>query len=262
MDKSATNMASNTEENAQFTAENPANDHKTNTSQEVGLLQACLVENTGKNSLQSDASEASLLEVIPELTDKTVSIPTDDVSTRPKRSAKPSEKCIQNRTQSDRTKLEKLWRNTSNAVNKLQKTPDSVEQIKTHTSEVRSCFHQYDAASLSLLEFLATFNDSEHQKEYETVQKLSNNRNEYIHTAITEANQCKKELMSEINSSQRSRSSRQSTVSSTTARAVARAEATAALKKVHLQQWRSMRESASALEIQQQELALTKKKMN
>ena len=130
------------------------------------------------------------------------------------------------------------------------------------TPEVRSCFHQYDAASLSLLKFLATFNDSEHQKEYETVQKLSNNCNEYIHTAITEANQRKKELMSEINSSQRSRSSRQSTVSSTTARAVARAEATAALKKVHLQQWRSMRESASALEIQQQELALTQKKMN
>ena len=67
--------------------------------------------------------------------------------------------------------------------------------------------------------------------------------------------------MSEINSSQRSRSSRQSTVS-TTARGVARAEATAALKEVHLQQWRSMRESASALKIQQQELALTQKKMN
>ena len=75
MDKSATNMASNTNENAQFRAENPANDHKTNTSQEVGLLQACLVENTNKNSLQSDASEVSLLKVIPELTDKTYVYP-------------------------------------------------------------------------------------------------------------------------------------------------------------------------------------------
>ena len=73
-------MASNTDESAQFTAENPANDHKTNTSQEVGLLQASLVENTDKNSLQSDASEASLLEVIPELTDKTMSITAQTIS--------------------------------------------------------------------------------------------------------------------------------------------------------------------------------------
>ena len=63
-------MASNTDKNAQFTAENPANDHKMNTSQE--------------KLMRSDASEASLLEVIPELTDKTMSIPTDDVSTWPK----------------------------------------------------------------------------------------------------------------------------------------------------------------------------------
>ena len=42
---------------------------------------------------------------------------------------------------------------------------------------------------------------------------------------------------------------------------MARAEGTLALKTLHMQQWQSLQESASALEIQQQELALAQKKV-
>ncbi|CAB4036588.1 Hypothetical predicted protein, partial [Paramuricea clavata] len=109
--------------------------------------------------------------------------------------------------------------------------------------------------------FLANLSEPKHQKEYETLQKLVNNRSEYIHTVINEANERKKELLLEINSVHHSRISRSSATPSTAARALARAEATAALKKVEMQKWRSLRESQSAMEIQQQELALAQKKM-
>ncbi len=93
------------------------------------------------------------------------------------------------------------------------------------------------------------------------MQKLTNDRSQYVQTAINEANERKKELFLEIGSSRFSRSSRNSKASSITARALAKAEATAALKKLQMQKWRSVRESKAALDIQQQELALAKKKM-
>ena len=235
---------------------------------EVGTLDTFLsqntaentVENTGQNEINSTKPEKAS----PETDENTLSVSTNDPSSRPKRSVKPTEKSIENRVQSDHSKLDNLWRNTSTAVGKLQETPDSLHQIKSHTSEVRSLFHEYHTVSLSLLEFLANLSDPKHQKEYETLQKLVNNRSEYIHIVINEANERKKELLLEMNSvhhSRISRSSRSSATSSTAARALARAEATAALKKVEMQKWRSLRESQSAMEIQQQELALAQKKM-
>ena len=144
--------------------------------------------------------------------------------------SKPSQKHIENKLQFDEAKLDKLWRNTTNAVTKLHETPDSLHQIKSHTSEVRSLFRQYRTISLSLLEFLGGLSDPHYKQEYETLQKLINDRSQYIQTSINEANERKKELMLEISSSHWSHSSRSSATSFTAVRALAIAEATAALK--------------------------------
>jgi hypothetical protein len=264
--------ASTTEEHDYFTTTSSMADKTTADNPEVGTLDMFLsqntaeldtflsqntaentVENTGQNEINSTKPDKAS----PETDENTLSVSTNDPFSRPKRSVKPTEKSIENRVQPNHSKLDKLWRNTSTAVGKLQETPDSLDQIKSHTSEVRSLFHEYHVVSLSLLEFLANLNDPNTKKEYETLQKLVNNRSEYIHTVINEANERKKELFLEINS-RISRSSRSSAMTSTAARALARAEATAALKKVEMQKWRSLRESQSAMEIQQQELAQKK----
>ena len=260
--------ASTTEEHDCFTTNSSMADKTTVDNPEVGTLDSFLSQNTAENTVentgQNEINSTKPDKASPETDENTLSVSTNDPSSRPKRSVKPTEKSIENRVQSDHSKLDKLWRNTSTAVGKLKETPDSLHQIKSHTSEVRSLFNEYHTVSLSLLEFLANLSDPKHQKEYETLQKLVNNRSEYIHTVINEANERKKELLLEMNSvhhSRISRSSRRSATSSTAARALARAEATAALKKVEMQKWRSLRESQSAMEIQQQELALAQKKM-
>ena len=203
-----------------------------------GTLDTFLSQNTAENTGQNEINSTKPDKTSQKTDENTLSVSTNDPSSRPKRSVKPTEKSIENRVQSDHSTLDKLWRNTSTAMGKLQETPDSLHQITSHTSEVGSLFHEYHSVSLSLLEFLANLSDPKHQKEYETLQKLVNNRSEYIHIVINEANERKKELLLEINSvhhSRISRSSRSSATSSTAAGALARAEATAALKKVEMQ---------------------------
>ncbi len=143
-------------------------------------------------------------------------------------------------------------------MSKLQNTPDSLDQIKYHTSEVRSQFHEYQTVSSAFIEFLVGLNDPYYQQDYETMRKLLENRSQYIQSATNER---KTQLLLEISSSRHSQSSRASTMSSTTARALAKAEATAALKKAQIQKVRSVRESQSALELQKQELALNQRKL-
>lgn len=272
MDKTATNTAPNTEEDVLPSTDSSILDSSHPTivdNPEVGKLDTNLQQNTsdntgGTNINTANSYEANLEFIAAEAAESTSIISNTEPSERPKRSAKPSEKHIKNRLQSDEAKLDKLWRNTTNALAKLHETPDSADQIKSHTSEVRSLLHQYRTVSLSLLEFLGDLSDPQYQKEYETLQRLTNNRSQYIQTVIDEANERKREIMLETSSSRRSRSSRNSrssATSSTAARALAKAEATAALKKVEMQKWRSLRETRSALEIQQQELTLAQRKL-
>jgi hypothetical protein len=261
MDRIATNTASNTEQNASPVSESSTIDPTAADVSQVGQLDEFLPQNTEENVAKNDANEAMPHETVPDDGESMSSLANNGLSARPKRSIKPTEKTIENKRQSDHAKLEKLWRNTSNAITKLQKTPDSIDELKSHTSEVRSAFHEYHAVSLGLLEFLANLNEPQHRSEYEALQKLTNDRSQYVQTAVNEANERKKELFLEIGSSRFSRSSRNSKASSITARALAKAEATAALKKLQMQKWRSVRESKAALEIQRQELALAKKKM-
>ncbi len=258
MDRIATNTASNTEQNASPVSESSTIDPTATDVSQVGQLDEFLPQNTEENVAKNDANEAMSHETVPDDGESMSSLANNGLSARPKRSIKPTEKTIENKRQSDHAKLEKLWRNTSNAITKSQKTPDSIDELKSHTSEVRSAFHEYHAVSLGLLEFLAK---NEHRSEYEALQKLTNDRSQYVQTAVNEANERKKELFLKIGSSHFSHSSRNSKASSITARALAKAEATAALKKLQMQKWQSVRESKAALEIQQQELALAKKKM-
>ena len=228
MDRIATNTASNTEQNASPVSESSTIDPTAADVSQVGQLDEFLPQNTEENVAKNDVNEAMPHETVPDDGESMSSLANNGLSARPKRSIKPTEKTIENKRQSDHAKLEKLWRNTSNAITKLQKTPDSIDELKSHTSEVRSAFHEYHAVSLGLLEFLANLNEPQHRSEYEALQKLTNDRSQYVQTAVNEANERKKELFLEIGSSRFSRSSRNSKASSITARALAKAEATAA----------------------------------
>lgn len=258
MDETATKTVSNIAENVQSASDSSKVDPAAIENAEVGLLYTFLSQNRDVNPGEIDESTNISHKDNPEVVENTLSFPINRQPSRPKRSVKPTEKSIQNRLQSDKAKLDKLWRNTTSAVSKLQETPDSLDQLKSHTSEVRSLFHEHHVVSLALLEYLAGLGDPQHRSEYETLQKRTNNRNQYIQTAKNEANERKKKLLHEINSS---RSCCSSVASSTTARALAWVEAAAALKKAEMQKWRSLRESKAALEIQQGEFALAQKKM-
>ena len=253
MAENATNMDSNTEQN--LPSQSGCHPIEPETLEDVQ------VREVDENLSQNDENIEHRTQ------NETINIPLDenytDIEThgRPKRTIKPTGKFIENRIQSDKNKLDKLWRNIVQFVSKLQNTPDSLDQIKYHTSEVRSQFHEYQTVTLAFVEFLVGLNDPYYQQDYETMRKLLENRSQYIQCAINEANERKTQLLLEISSSRHSQSSRASTMSSTTARALAKAEAAAALKKAQIQKVRSVRESQSALELQKQELALNQRKL-
>ena len=205
MDTIATNTASNTEENVHPTSNNSTVNTTIVDNPEVGGVDTIFIQNTSDNT---EIYVANSHDVNVEATENTSITSNNGPSARPKRAPKPTEKSIENRLQSDDIKLDKLWRNTTIAVTKLRETPDSVRQIKSHTSEVRSLLHEYRAVSLSLLEFLGGLSDPQYREKYETTQKLINDRSQFIQTVINDANERKNDLMLESNSSHRSRNSR------------------------------------------------------
>ena len=64
---------------------------------------------------------------------------------RPKRNVKPSTKAIQNRIQTDKDNLGKLWGKVEKAIAHLQDTPNSLNELRSAISQVRSLFINYHA---------------------------------------------------------------------------------------------------------------------
>ena len=90
---------------------------------------------------------------------------------------------------------------------------------------------------------------------------LARNNKQFVSENIEQGNQRKQEVMLEMKSIHSVSGSRASSTSSTTLQAKARAEAAAALKKSERHKRRSVAESQSALDIQREELALAKRKL-
>lgn len=134
--------------------------------------------------------------------------------------------------------------------------------IRSGTAKVRSNFHDYQGVWLSYVDFLGYIGTPQIcQQERETWEEIMNNHKQFVQTTLAQWGERKKELLLEMGSL-RSRHSRASSLSSAAVRAQARAEATAAMKKAEMQKKRSFLESQSALLIQQEELALIRRKMN
>ena len=89
-----------------------------------------------------------------------------------------------------------------------------------------------------------------------------NNRQHFVHENIIQGNERKKEILLEMRSLRSGSGSHASSMSFTALRAQARAEVAAAIKKAEMQKKRFVLESQSALAIQQQELALAKRKLD
>ena len=177
---------------------------------------------------------------------------------RTKRRGKPSMKSIENWIESDENKLTKLWAKVQKDVSELQNAPNVVEEICRAMSRVLTDFNAYHEAWLSFADFLTNIGTSKCLQELERLEGVMNNHQHFVDENITQGNERKKEILSEMRSLHFGSGSHASSMSSTALRAQARAEVAAAIKKAEIEKKRSVLESQSALAIQQQELALAK----
>ena len=179
---------------------------------------------------------------------------------RLKRKTKPSTKSIENRIQSDKAKLDRLWEKVQKCISQLQDAPNSVDEIRQAISQVRSNFNIYQETWLSFADFLAHSGTPQCLQERVRMEGIINNHKQFVHENITQGNRRKEEIMLEMRSLRSSSGSRASSMSSTALRARARAEVAAAIKKAELQKKRLLVESQST--IQQAELALARHKLD
>jgi hypothetical protein len=181
---------------------------------------------------------------------------------RLKRKTKPSTKSIENRIQSDKAKLDRLWEKVQKCISQLQDAPNSVDEIRQAISQVRSNFNIYQETWLSFADFLAHSGTPQCLQERVRMEGIINNHKQFVHENITQGNRRNEEIMLEMRSLRSSSGSRASSMSSTALRARARAEVAAAIKKAELQKKRLLVESQSAFVIQQAELALARHKLD
>ena len=180
---------------------------------------------------------------------------TTDGDARPKRTIKPTLKLLENRFNSDKEKLEKMWVDTAAAISKLRQTPDSVDKIRSAISELRSIFGKYQLVWVSLMDFTSRSNAPECQRERKTVEEMMKTCRELIQGASNEGIDRKNDILQEVQSARSGSSgvSHVSTVSSTAIRAQARAEAVAAQKKAEMERKMAEIEAQSALLLEQEE---------
>ena len=181
---------------------------------------------------------------------------------RPKRTCKPSAKSIENRIQSDKTKLEKLWEKVMKSVSQLHDAPNSVNVISEAISQVRSNFNIYQETWLLFADFLAYAGTPQCLEECQRLESIMSNHKQFVHENIAQGNQRKEEILLEMRSIRSGSVSRASSMSSAALRAKARAKAAEAMKRAELQKKRLVAESQSALQLQQEELALAKHKLD
>ena len=107
---------------------------------------------------------------------------------RPKRKTKPSTKSIENRIQSDKAKLDRLWEKVQKCISQLQDAPNSVDEIRQAISQVRSNFNIYQETWLSFADFLAHSGTPQCLQERERMEGIINNHKQFVHENITQGN--------------------------------------------------------------------------
>ena len=190
----------------------------------------------------------------------------ENMDSRPKRATKHTAKAIESRLQTDSEKLEKIWKRAAKAISKLQSTPDSTEDIRKATSELRSIFSEYQLVWVSLMDYTALASIPEQQRDREALEDQMRTRKSLVQTAINEAIDRKNDLLQELGSARSGSRVSRSSLSSNAMRAHARGEAAAALKRAEMQ--KKIKEfqtkSALAMELEKKsrenEVALEKKK--
>ena len=155
-------------------------------------------------------------------------------STRPKRASKPNVKLIANRLQTDTSKLERLWQETTKSICKLQGTPDSVGALRKAVGDLRSAFNEYQLVWVSLMDFTYA-SWPEQRQERQTLEEIMRTRKEIVQVAIIEGIDRKNDLLHELGSACSGSRASKTSISSSALRAQARGEAAAALKKAEMQ---------------------------
>ena len=152
-------------------------------------------------------------------------------SSRRKRATKPTTKAIESRLQTDSEKLEKIWKRAAKAISKIQSTPDSTEDIRKATSELRFIFSEYQLVWVSLMDYTALASIPGQQRDREALEDQKRTRKSLVQSAINEAIDRKNDLLQELGSARSGSRVSRSSLSSNAMRAHSRAEAAAAQKK-------------------------------
>ena len=174
----------------------------------------------------------------------------DIVDSRPKRNAKPAAKSVENHIQNSRQELEKLWGKVTSSISSMQTTQTSWRDLRLLIGEVRANLNTYKTSCVTYLDYLMNVNSTECREECEKYENIIDNHKKFVDTALNEANEHKKELMSELQSIRSG--SRASSASSAVIRAQACAEAVAAVKKAEMQKTRSALVAQSTIVIEKE----------
>ena len=179
---------------------------------------------------------------------------------RPKRVKKPSFKVIQNRSIETENQLEDLWKRTLDQIKILQTPDQSVEEIRKAITEARSLFNACRLTLLAVQELTASVSSGEIIEDRKQLEETAARCKEFLDSVLKDANDQLKSLLLE---SQSTRSSSKGSVNSVTStRIKAKAKAAAALKKAELRKYRIEIEWRSAQLIEEEELALARRKRN
>ena len=179
---------------------------------------------------------------------------------RPKRVRKPTAKVILNELVEIENQLEDLWKRSLDQIKILQIPDQSAEEIRKAITEARSLFNAYRLTLLSVQELTASASSGEIIEDRKQLEETAARRKEFLDSVLKDANEQLKSLLLE---SQSIRSSSKGSVNSVTStRLKAKAKAAAALKKAELRKHRIEIESRSAQLIEEEELALARRKRN
>jgi len=104
----------------------------------------------------------------------------------PKPVSKPSVKLIADRLQTDTLNTERLWEETSEAISKLQGSPDSLEALCKAAGDLRSAFNECKLIWVSLMDFTVSASLPKQCQEQQTLEEIMRARKEIVQEVISE----------------------------------------------------------------------------
>jgi conjugal transfer/entry exclusion protein len=108
------------------------------------------------------------------------------------------ERCpLENYMQNSAQKRERLWGKVTKAISDMQATQTSWKNFQSLIGEVRANFNTYKTACIKYLDYLLNVNATECKEECEKYENIMDCHERFVETALSEANEHNKELMSE-----------------------------------------------------------------